>query len=650
MLRYIRSASWLAVACIILCTQAHAQPPVIPMPVKAQWHTNHFQLPEKGTINYTDSRLKSVADQYRKVCSSLMLQYEMIPGHIRKKNTITLSLTSTPFKKNEKEAYSLRINAEGIKVTANDPHGIFNALQTLRQLIYHHQVRYCTIIDEPAYQWRGYMVDVGRNYQPVTLLKQQIDAMALAKLNVFHFHATEHIAWRFESKKYPQLNAPENMTRDAGLYYTESELKDIIQYCKARYIEFVPEIDMPGHSDAFTRAMGFGMQTPQGLAAVKQIIKEFTDTYDFNYLHLGADEVKITMPDFLPEMVKFVNTFSKKIIAWWPGKITSTHIIRNLWLGDAGEKEMSEYVSAVDSRHTYLNHLDPLESVVTLYFRQYSNVITGDRYNMGATLCLWPDRKVNNPYDAVKANAVYPAMLAFAERIWRGGGIPGFISNIPAEKKLRKEFEAFENRLLSVQKRFFSRHHFTYTRQADIEWELFGPFDNNGDVNRAFPIENNFDGCHEQPFQIAYGGTVILRHFWHPTITGLLNNAKQNSTIYARTRIWSPQARIAKCWIGFNNISRSPATDAPPIGKWNAANGQLWVNNVKIPPPVWQRGGQRGNPEIPLTDEDYAYRHPTIVSLKKGWNTVWAKVPVATFKGKDWQNPVKWMFTFAELR
>ena len=71
----------------------------------------------------------------------------------------------------------------------------------------------------------------------------------------------------------------------------------------------------------------------------------------------------------------------------------------------------------------------------------------------------------------------------------------------------------------------------------------------------------------------------------------------------------------------------------------------LWVNGQEIPPPKWKRGGQKGNSEIPLTDEGYEYRVPSKVWFKKGWNTVLLKAPVGSFKG-EWQNPVKWMFTF----
>jgi len=102
-------------------------------------------------------------------------------------------------------------------------------------------------------------------------------------------------------------------------------------------------------------------------------------------------------------------------------------------------------------------------------------------------------------------------------------------------------------------------------------------------------------------------------------------------------------------WIGFNNFSRSYITDSPPQDGWDNKGSAVWVNGKLILPPVWKRPGQKGNSEIPLIDEGYEYRTPTKIQLQKGFNTVLLKIPVGSLKGKDSQNPVKWMFTFAPL-
>ena len=171
------------------------------------------------------------------------------------------------------------------------------------------------------------MIDVGRNYMSIELLKQQLDVMSRYKFNIFHFHFTEDIAWRLAIRQYPQLTAPQNMLRDKGQCYTEAEMKELIAYCKEKYITLVPEIDMPGHSAAFRRAMGFDMQSDSGLIAVKNIIKEFIETYNLPYLHIGADEVKIQNKNFIPEVTAYIQSFGKKIIGWQPGGNFSDNII-----------------------------------------------------------------------------------------------------------------------------------------------------------------------------------------------------------------------------------------------------------------------------------------------------------------------------------
>ena len=94
----------------------------------------------------------------------------------------------------------------------------------------------CEILDWPAFSWRGFMVDVGRNYQSIRQLKEQIDVMAAYKLNIFHFHLTEDIAWRLQSKRYPQLTESRHMLRNPGEFYSLSEMKELIAYSKERYI------------------------------------------------------------------------------------------------------------------------------------------------------------------------------------------------------------------------------------------------------------------------------------------------------------------------------------------------------------------------------------------------------------------------------
>jgi hexosaminidase len=492
------------------------------------------------------------------------------------------------------------------------------------------------------------MVDVGRNYQSVKQLKQQIDVMAAYKLNVFHFHLTEDIAWRLQSKLYPQLTDAKNMLRNPGEFYSLDEMKELIAYCKERYITLVPEIDMPGHSAAFTRAMGVDMQSEKGMEICKNILTELCAELDVPLIHIGGDEVKITNKEFLPAMVSTLKALNKKVIAWDPGGNVPEGTILQMWNGNIVPKKK---FPAVDSRHLYLNHFDPIDGVAAIFNHQVCDVQSGNENNLGATLCNWPDRRVSKEEDLINMNAVYPVMLTFAERCWQGGGWKNFLSDIgtPGAERFNA-FVEFENRLLEHKALNFKNISFPYVKQSDIEWKLIGPFDNKGKTESSFAPESKklFDTVQLKNYSSVYGGTIWLRHFWHPMIQSHLQNPEDSTTWYAVRKIWSDEEGEKKFWIGFNNLSRSPATDSPPMNAWDNKGSSVWVNGNLVEPPKWKHAGQKGNSEIPLFDEGYEYREPTKIYLQKGWNTVLIKAPVGTFKG-EWQNPVKWMFTFVQL-
>jgi hexosaminidase len=625
---------------------ATQQAALIPLPQSVVWNNTMFPLYACKTILVKDKALYKEALWLQNELKQKGFTVNIVEkaGNADHEIELKLDQVDAPM---PAEAYRLQVKESKVVLAANTPHGIFNGLQTLYQLMRSGvMLDGCDIKDWPQFSWRGYMVDVGRNYQSLELLKQQIDVMARYRLNVFHFHPTEDIAWRIAIRRYPQLTAPKNMLRDKGLYYSEADIKELIAYCKERYITFLPEIDMPGHSDAFTRAFSFNMQSDSGLAVVKNILKEFCATYDLPYLHIGGDEVKITNKNFLPEVIALIHSLGIKTIGWEPGGNLHKNTIRQLWMKD-GVKDTS--LTYIESRHLYLNHMDPLESVTTIFHRQIGDRIKEDKNLPGATLCLWHDRRVAKEDDVLKLNPVYPGILAFAERSWRGGGYPNWITN-PGQQNALNEFSQFEHRLMDHHRQSFQNIPFPYARQSEITWKLYGPYQNAGDLSKSFePESRSFNDRKTKPAQQAVGGTVVLRHWFYPLVQAVLKNPEDSSTWYATTKIWNDEAGYKDFWIGFNNLSRSPATDSPTAGKWDEKGSTVWVNGKLIEPPVWKRGGQSGDLEIPLQDEGYEYREPTKIYLEKGWNNVLIKVPVGTFKGPNWHNPVKWMFTFIPI-
>ena len=631
---------------------AQLRPSLIPQPQSLKWKKDPFPLYACKTIVVEDSSLHREAGWLKKQLGEKGWIMHVKTKPSGKEPYIRLGLAKPALRQSEEEAYELNVDADRVSLIANTAHGIFNGLQTLLQLPRDGGLMDgCAIMDWPAFSWRGYMIDVGRNYMSMDLLKQQIEVMSRYKLNVFHFHFTEDIAWRLASRQYPQLTDPQFMLRDKGQYYTEAEMKELIAFCKERYITLVPEIDMPGHSAAFRRAMGFDMQSDSGLAAVKNIIREFIQTYDLPYFHIGADEVKITNEKFVPEITAYIQGFGKEVIGWQPGGNFTDNTIRQLWMDDNGRITGNANIRYIDSRHLYLNHFDPLESVVTIFHRRIAEKEKGDKAALGATLCMWHDRAVAKEDDILKMNPVYPGMLAFAERTWKGGGYPGWTAAIGAPSSAQaREFREFEQRLLDHKQQYFSALPFPYVEQSSTVWDFYGPYANAGNLSAKFEPETRGMNARkiDPAFSIA-GGTIILRHWWYPKISGVIAQPEDSTTWYAATRIWSDADTEKEFWIDFNNLSRSPATDSPPVGAWDERKSAVWVNGSQIAAPAWKRGGQKGNSEIPLTDEGYAYRAPAKIRLRQGWNDVLVKLPVASFKGTSWQNPVKWMFTFVPV-
>lgn len=628
--------------------KVYSLPALIPLPQKIKWGNEKYLLKTCAAIYINDPACQKEAVSMQKFLASKNITVQIKTKLRGSENAIELRLEGNLSSTGKDEAYYLSVSKKNILLKAESAHGLFNAIQTFKQLVNKTEVQGCEITDSPAFSWRGFMVDVGRNYQSIKQLKQQIDVMAAYKLNIFHFHLTEDIAWRLQSKQYPQLTEAKNMLRNPGKFYSIAEMKELINYCNERYITLIPEIDMPGHSEAFKRALGVDMQSEEGTKICKNILTEFCKEFDLPYIHIGGDEVKISNKEFLPQMVSLLKSLGKKVVAWDPGGNVPEGTMMQMWVGNAKPKKN---FPAIDSRHLYLNHFDPLDGVVATFNHRVCDTLTGSGDKLGAILCNWPDRRVSKEEDLINMNAVYPVMLSFAERCWQGGGWKNYLSDIGTPGTERyNAFVEFEHRLLEHKTAYFKNLSFPYVKQSDIEWKLIGPFDNKGKTETIFSPETTsfFDTVQLINYPSVFGGTIWLRHFWHPMIGSHLENQQDNSTYYAVRKIWSSEPGVKKFWIGFNNIGRANATDSPPAGEWDYKNSRVWVNGKLIPPPNWKRGGQKGNLETPLTDEGYEYREPAKIYLQKGWNKILIKAPVALFNG-EWQNPVKWMFTFIQL-
>ena len=213
----------------------------------------------------------------------------------------------------DNEGYKLNVTADAITITAVTKTGVIRAAQTLMQLAAATggaSIPGVSITDYPAFKLRGIMHDVGRSFISFDELKKEIDLLSRFKVNVFHWHLTDNQGFRFESKVYPQLNQAANMTRFAGSYYTQAQCTELEAYAAERGVIIIPEIDMPGHSTAFTNAMGYTMSSDQGKVALKALLSELATAFPLApYIHMGADEAGTTAA-FVNEMSQYIKQTS----------------------------------------------------------------------------------------------------------------------------------------------------------------------------------------------------------------------------------------------------------------------------------------------------------------------------------------------------
>lgn len=558
----------------------------------------------------------------------------------------------------QEEAYHLLITKKGILLEATTPKGMYWGRQTLEQLkttknkkIYLPQ---CEITDWPAFRIRGFMHDVGRSFIPVEELKREISLLSRYKINVFHWHLTENQAWRLECKKYPQLNAPENMEREKGKYYTLEEARQLVEFCKQHQVLLIPEIDMPGHSAAFERTFKTDMQSEKGTQILKDIIDEVCATFDVPYLHIGTDEVQFTNPDFVPMMVKYIRDKGKKVISYNPG-----------WNYKPGEIDMTQLwsyrgkaqkgIPAIDCRYHYANHFDTYADLVAMFNSRIYNQPEGSDDLAGSIVAFWNDRYIDNTPQLLAENNFYPYMLTLAERAWRGGGNCYFDGKGTLlwedEPEQLAAFKEFEDRLLWQKNTWLKEVPFPYVRQTQSEWQITDAFPNGGDLNKVFPPEQQEDSVYQYEGNTYHshkiiGNGIYLRHVWGTLVPGFYANPQENHTAYATRWIYSPKERKTQLMLEFQNYSRSESDLAPRQGTWDYKCSRAWLNGKEIMPPVWENTNTERSNEITLKNENYMSRPAIDITLKKGWNKLMLKLPVGKFSSKE-TRLVKWMFTVA---
>lgn len=311
---------------------------IIPTPKSATFFEDKYTLTSPATITISEKTLSPIVDY---TSSYITVNKGNKDGDIKLNIDANLA----------REEYRLEINAYGISISGGSYNGVFNGITTLLQLlpaeVYSKQgitsaeLPHCIIEDSPKYSHRGFMLDVCRTWIDKEAVMEYIDLLAYHKINSLRLHLTDDEAWRIEIKSHPELaqvggfrgsNSPiwpryGKWNERWGGYYTQEDMREIIEYARIRNIEIVPEIDLPGHSLCIatihpeilcnytpdtSRAFGYDTRSAfcasreENYALLDDILREVCQIFPSKYIHIGGDEVDMSQWKQCPDCTELM--------------------------------------------------------------------------------------------------------------------------------------------------------------------------------------------------------------------------------------------------------------------------------------------------------------------------------------------------------
>jgi hexosaminidase len=362
------------------------------------------------------------------------------------------------------ESYTLDVTEQSARLAAPSPIGILRGLETFLQLISTDDKSFFApavqIKDEPRFCWRGLLIDVSRHWEPAEIIKRNLDAMAAVKMNVLHWHLSDDQGFRVESRRFPKLQ----LAASEGNYYTQREVREIIDYARDRGIRIIPEFDMPGHTTAWLAAYpelasasgpysierAWGVFDPCMDPTSKKLydflnsfIDEMAGLFPDEYFHIGGDEVngrqwnassriqafkvRKNLPDnaalqayFNQRLQQILEKHRKKMIGWdeiLHPDLPKTVVVQS-WRGHSYlARSARQGYAGVLSYGYYLDHMrpasfhydnDPLGKEAASLADQEKSLV------LGGEACMWSEF-VN--LDNIESR-IWPRTAAIAERLW----------------------------------------------------------------------------------------------------------------------------------------------------------------------------------------------------------------------------------------
>lgn len=567
--------------------QGSGEVSVIPAPVKLITGEGNFRFNSRVQIVTTEKEWIGLAEYAAEQLQN-WLDYKLMTRKIafseNQKNTVVISAEKPYNPEIGTEGYFLEVQPEVIRLRANSRQGIIYGIQTLAQLVQsgNGEVSSCEITDYPRFGYRGLHLDVSRHFMPASFIYKLLDYMAMHKLNVFHWHLVDDQGWRLEIKKYPKLTSVgawrpnlEHLPWDEragkedqakgiyGGFYTQEEVKKIVEYAQERGVTIIPEIEMPAHVmsalSAYPQFSCTGKNegvTPGGVwplshiycagndstfVFLENILTEVMDLFPGTYIHIGGDEADKTewkrcakcqarikaegLKDeaelqsyFVRRIEKFLNAHGRILIGWdeiLEGGLAPNAVVMS-WRGEEGGIEAARqhhHVIMTPGSHCYFDHYQGDPAVEPLAIGGYTPLKKVYGYEpvpsvlnsveasfiMGAQANVWTEFMPNPQHVEYM---IFPRLAALSEVLWS-----------PVEKK---NWESFSRRLKNQLNRYeklginYSRSAFQVNfkpvvnlpgKQLEIELVTEAPYGE---------IRYSLDGKEPGPSSTLYTQKIVL--------------------------------------------------------------------------------------------------------------------------------------------
>ena len=475
---------------------------LIPAPAEITVQKGHATINTYTVIQSEEQTLKEAEYLQQLIGASSTFTPKIVTSFVQEPgvNYIVLQIDSLlQGAEASSEAYKLRTLETKIEIVGKTPQGLMRGIQTLRQLFTNgfykekkHDTWYLPLVqisDAPAFKHRGMLFDSGRHFFDINVVKKYIDLLALYKMNVFHWHLTEDQGWRIAIDKYPKLTeiGAFRTEEDGSVYggfYTKQQIKEVVAYATERHITVIPEIELPGHSQAALAAYpeisctGEAIEVANKWGVFKDIycagnektfvflenvLTEVMALFPSKYIHIGGDEApkyrwerckkcqqRIQQENlhdthelqsyFIKRIEKFLHQNNRQLIGWdeiLEGGLSPTATVQS-WRGEQGgitAANNKQYAIMSPTSHCYFDYGIATTNLEKVYaFNPIPKTLPKDKhqYILGSECNLWSEYI---PDEANLDSKAFPRMLAMTEVLWRA----------PVERDFTKFYNRVQN-------------------------------------------------------------------------------------------------------------------------------------------------------------------------------------------------------------